>query len=486
MRAIVKSGHRLGRCLRLFLGMALSCGLVLAQATARAATISPSLLEVNLGPVPIDLYSSSIANNGTFPSCAASQSVRSCMQTFLANYAWQGVSGVRFQLGLGGGYVNSTAFNASGQLRDAWIDNLSMFFYDLRAVGIRRITPTTALDEDWSGTLQSETVAYRAGTGCPTGSKTLLFLPWLPFGLDPVTHQPDGVLQNDSYTCAPANPGFWGWLPYFQLVDVVAAEARATGLTIEEWDIQNELNLYYFTVQGRLIYDNTSTPPTPVRAMVDQLLSQAGFAGAATYSVAAGNPASGNATCRSVYGDPAVIVTASELLAAFGGGKIGAPPYVAGDGTLPCDASAQPCATTMGAAAAACATAGMVTLANQSAPPLTDIHVYPCTALADGSCAQSTDTTALAQATYSAIQIFLQANGRTAGASIIGETDADSANSGCDDHTPAMATQNVAGYLASTLYQQRAAATVVRPWGNLTNGACPQQLLGAPGGPYTP
>jgi hypothetical protein len=166
---------------------ALTVGIGLAAPAAWASlAIGPSRLEVNLGPIPVDTYSTSVANGTTIPTCAAKTSVRACVQSILKLYAGQGITGVRFQLGLGAGSVpSSTAFSTTGQVQTAWLSRLADFFYDLRAAGMLQITPTTGLGEDWSGTLQAATVPYRTGTGCPTGSKQLLFLPWLPYGFDP-------------------------------------------------------------------------------------------------------------------------------------------------------------------------------------------------------------------------------------------------------------------------------------------------------------
>jgi hypothetical protein len=112
-------------------------------------SISPSKLEVNLGPLPVDYYDYTSAV-GYFPDCTGS--VRACMQGFLANYAAQGVTGVRFQFGLGGGQ-NSTPFDANGNWQAGWIAKLSAFFQDAYAVGIRRVTPTPVMVETWSGPL---------------------------------------------------------------------------------------------------------------------------------------------------------------------------------------------------------------------------------------------------------------------------------------------------------------------------------------------
>lgn len=67
------------------------------------AGISPSRLQVNLGPLPVDGYTD--INAGFYPTswCPSTENVRNCVQSLLASYASQGVTGVRFQFGLGGG-----------------------------------------------------------------------------------------------------------------------------------------------------------------------------------------------------------------------------------------------------------------------------------------------------------------------------------------------------------------------------------------------
>ena len=486
---------RPGFRLHAWVGAMLLIVLAAAGPAEAAISIAPSALRVNLGPIPIDRYSTTVANGTTIPSCSATISVRACMQSILKNYAGQDITGVRFQLGLGGGSTMSTAFDATGKIQSAWVTNLSAFFYDLRSAGMLNIAPTPALGENWSGTLKAETVPYLAGAGCPTGSEQLLFLPWLPYGFDATTQLPADRYINNAYNCSPKNPIFWGWMPYFQLVYVIASEAKATGLTIEELDIQNEIQLYAYTVQARLVYDDTTTPPTPVRTMVGNVLASVGFdAGTATYSVAAGNPQTTRGTCNSVYGDAASLITASELLAALSGGPIGAPPHVAPNGTMPCDASTAACGSTVVASTnynpnwKSCAMAGMIAIPAQSEPTVVDNHVYPCATdpSSFGQCILTAPTYGIAQDTYSALWTFIQANHVQFNKVIIGETDSASLDVGCDDHWPTMALENSYGYFISTLFANNAPKTVLRPWGYILSPACPPLLLGAPNGPYNP
>lgn len=55
------------------------------------AHISPSRLEVNLGPLPVDQYTySNLNSSGLVSGCSASTSIRACYQSILSGYASQG------------------------------------------------------------------------------------------------------------------------------------------------------------------------------------------------------------------------------------------------------------------------------------------------------------------------------------------------------------------------------------------------------------
>ncbi|HEY1261623.1 MAG TPA: hypothetical protein VGF34_20425 [Stellaceae bacterium] len=478
----------------------LICATVLAAAiaTAHAAdpsttpgSISPAKLEVNLGPLPIDVYDDAIANDGLIPSCSKAESVRHCVKSILGKYVRQKVTGVRFNFGLGGGYVNSTAFDAKGNVQAYWVYNLSRFFADLKSAGISKVTPTSSLGPDWSGKLQPVTAVYRAGHGCPKGSKRLLFYPWLPYGLDPTTHLPDGQGDNSAYACSPKNPIFWGWTPYFNLILWVASLAQSAGVTIEEFDIENEIDLWQFTAQARLLYDNTTSPPTPVLERVGQILAYLGFSsGAATYSVVAGTPASPVAACASVYGDSAYLMTASALAAAINGGQFGNPPYLALNGALPCDNSQSHCGSFSRGAPdynpnwQACAAAGMITIPRQPQPRIVDIHVYPC--IWDGGACQSVNMTGMARLMYDAVWKFLRQNRLTDNLLMIGETAAGAPTRRCDGLPPQAARQNAQGFARSTLRASHGANTVIRPWSQLIEADCPPVVIGSPTGAYAP
>jgi hypothetical protein len=473
---------------------------------------------VNLGPLPIDLYDGVALNGGqpagrVFVGCPGFQTVRTCMQRFLSQYAAQGVTGVRFFFSLQGGTWQyngntrpawSTAFDSSGNVRPAWLANLRLFFNDVAANGMK-ITVAPVTWHYWSGTYVTRTnVPYRSpqGVSCPTGTKTLDFYPWIPFGVDPNDHDsnppqffypegrkkpdgsswPDSTIPNQAYNCSPVNPIFWGWSHYFNLVDQLAAQAQAAGITIEEFDMDNEENFGAFTVPWRLAYDNTTTPPTPVLQNLGQILANHGFsAGRVTFSV----PATGSDTtlsdCGSVYGDSAHLLASSELQAAMSGGVIGTPRWLGpSHGGMQCDTSDANCPGPRGSQAwYQCATAGMISVPAQPIASIIDIHMYPN----DGS----GNPTSAAAVMFGDIWTFLNYRNLTGNLVMVGETYSNAANNTCVDGVTQYATQTVAGYEQSTLWSNDRQNVVLRPWAWATYPSCIlPTTIGAPSGPYTP
>lgn len=227
------------------------------------ASITPTALEVNLGYVPIDSYLSANADptNGrplvAGAGCDQTITVQECYHRMISsgphNWVSQGVTGVRFFAGILGGYF-STAYPSANCadpcLSSMWTANVSAFFNDLKSWGIRRITPTiTPGANDGTGLIGAAVV-----NAC--GSYSLDFWPTLPYGLEPVTGNPDRVCGQDSYNSSPVNPIFWGWDKYINMMDAVLGLAANAGLLIDDFDYFNELHVNEFTVQARVIYDN--------------------------------------------------------------------------------------------------------------------------------------------------------------------------------------------------------------------------------------
>lgn len=186
--------------------------------------ISPTLTEINLSAVPIDMYYS-LNGSGSTPivdGCPTSITVRQCFQQLLStgtdNWRGQGVTGVRFFFTLAGGYY-STPFDPAGNVQTAWTQNLYQFLADLRSYGIQRVTPTPVFDT-WSGPpslLQTRTLSACFDMyGNPTQTVALSFVPWLPYGLELQTngaYYPDRSCGNQTYSAGAQTPSdiFWGW-----------------------------------------------------------------------------------------------------------------------------------------------------------------------------------------------------------------------------------------------------------------------------------
>jgi hypothetical protein len=458
--------------------------LLLGAGPAMGASLRP--LEVNIGPLWVDQYTYTDMNTGrsVFPACSATLSVRGCMQKFLSYYAKQGVTGIRFQFALGGG-AGSTPFNAQGKVLSTWLRNLEAFFADVKSAGIRNVTPTSTLNQSWSGSaggisLKTKTVPYQKGKQCTqTGMETLAFFPWLPYGLDPSQpgEPPADKEVNVAYYCSPKNPIFWGWTPLFNLVDGVAKAAQDEGVEIEEWDVENELDLWNFTNEAREVYDPVTH--TPVLYNVGEALAKHGFKStAATFSVTVPSPTIAGAACDSVYGASAYATWGSELLAAETGG------YIGGAGDFPNATSAANGNLTCGGN-----TDGMITIPKQPSewkPGIYDFHVYVCIAGANG-CELNKNLKGTAVDAYNGVWDFFVKNGYTEHLAMIGETDSGAPNIACDGHTPAMAAENAKAFRMSELFTDASAHTVIRPWAYLvTPGGevCQPVVIGLPDGIY--
>lgn len=244
--------------------------------------ISPAKVEIDFGPFPIDKYQSMNLDSGTaiIPSCATNITVQQCVLNFFDSAkpnSYTGsnaVTGVRFFFALGGN-TYSAPFNVSFDeqtqmysflgLRGDWVANLRLFLQDLKSKGIVNVSPTPILASAWSGDVGdgscrgSCNVALKLITDsqrCEANGPQLKVYPWLPFALEGTNNWPEVANNNDGYNCGSANPKFWGWDPFFQLVDAVLQAGHDMGLTVADFDVQNEIDLINFTVLGRLIFDN--------------------------------------------------------------------------------------------------------------------------------------------------------------------------------------------------------------------------------------
>lgn len=456
----------------------------IASLTVTASAVRPQL-EVNIGPLWIDQYSYEVlnTNQSIYPACSADLSVRQCMQNFLSFYASQGVRGIRFQFGLGGG-AGSTPFDANGNISAVWLENLNAFFVDMNAAGIENLTPTSTLAQSWSGSasgisLATMTVPYRQGPNCTAGSETLAFYPWLPYGLDPANnYYPADQEQNGAYYCSPENPIFWGWAPFISLVGDVALQAQNVGINIEEWDIENEVDFWNFTNMAREMYDPITN--TPVLSLVGGALQEHGFnSGAATFSVQTPSVSTAGVACDSMFGDSGYAIFGSLLLSAETGGYIGAM------GDFPNSIS-----ESNGGLLCGGTSAGMITIPSQPTswkPAVFDFHVYPCILGANG-CDLTANVESTAVLIYNADwQFVLNHRNADSNVAMIGETTSDAPNTACDGHTQAQAAQNASAFKSSEMFTAGAASTVIRPWAYLVSPGgevCQPVVIGWPNGIY--
>lgn len=312
---------------------------------------SPSRLETNLGPLPVDSYHLQNCQPGRtdcttnvdsryIPSCSPAISVRQCYQNALAGYKNQGVVGVRFQFALCGGFYSTPIQNCGGAnpqvvTTSLWAQNLANFYQDLQNADITYVTPTPVLHGFGGdvGVLGDDESEVQEATACGIGTVRIVWWPASTYPLLKANGFPFGQGDNNAYNCAPSNsPNFVGWDRIFSVFEIAIGAARAKSRIIREFDIANEIALSGFTIQGRLISDNkrTWTDPvtnqtyefTPVLARVRALLG-ATDAGRATYSVIPESSSNPSFDCQSIYGDSARLLNLSNLTAAMGGGVFG-------------------------------------------------------------------------------------------------------------------------------------------------------------------
>jgi hypothetical protein len=323
--------------------------------------ISPAAVEVNIAAVPLDHYldrdNLDQNNNIILKVCPSATPIRTCVVNILKGYKAEGATGLRFMFGFGKA-AYSTVWNTDGTINRKWANNLDAFYSDVARVGLSNIIPTPNTHGWWGPS--EEFWDDQEVTGC-AGTVTLRFLKWNPFGLelfdenDPPTPNDTsddtvGLAEcfedNEGYDNGADNPIFWGWQPFFRLVDTLLAKAVARGLVVKEIDISNEIDLVNWPIVARYIYDNQTNTPQEERhviAKVQTMLEDyfgTGAGGRVTFSTQALSPFDPDAAtaddvdetmtaesfnCGSVYGDAAQIIGQSELTAAYAGGLIGFP-----------------------------------------------------------------------------------------------------------------------------------------------------------------
>jgi len=300
------------------------------------------------------------------------------------------------------------------------------------------------------------------------------------------------------------------WLPHQHLVYAIAGAAHSACsggacLNIEEFDIENEVDLYNYDVQARLIYDNTTM--TPVFQLLGQQLASWGYSPTVlTVSVGTNQPGISDPNdllfnCKSIYGDSAQVMFSTQLLAATGGAKIGSYPDVEANGQMACYVGSD------------YDTGSMINIPTPGGPltqatrTVTDMHDKPCLTVSrtSGDCDPNNSTAIPARDGFNAIWDFLINRGLTGNIVMLGETWSNS-TAGCNViNDTVLSSSAVNGYAQSCLYSSQnsccpdntqygcapgggiANNVVFRPDGGvmLTAGSCETPLrIGASGGPF--
>lgn len=235
----------------------------------------PTVTGINIWNVPIDVYlstnqqgSSLIINDSNCPGTAI---IRSCMQQYLASWHSQGASTVRFFLAMTvplddpgpffgsgapsaseGNYSHPWLYNGGNPtVQTRWLSNLLNFLTDVKNAGMS-ILPTLSFDPGGPYLYNSGNQA----SDCAGQGGLLMFYRWVPYGFEQSNRFDDGQGINTCYSGGSPNPYFWGWGPFQSLFGGIVGKAAQAHVTIQELDIMQERNLYYFTIDARLIYDN--------------------------------------------------------------------------------------------------------------------------------------------------------------------------------------------------------------------------------------
>ena len=334
-------------------------------------------LEVNLGPIAIDLYNGTSANNSNLiasgpniPACSfsgAASNYRTCMQAVLSAYSQQGVSGVRIYFGMNGDGANdpnadggsqSTPFlNSSGAPNPAWFQNLSLLFQDLRAANIRYVSLTPAWGTFSPGRMSiyacisGSQGSYSYNFSCTSANANAVFYPWLPWALTyAAANTPanpgsfavqggpyDQVGMNDyndvpQLTITAGRPQPWQWSssatsgsPLFNFFDGIFAATANAQLQVRELDLFPEIPMYLSSLYGRLVFDNVQfVAPLDV---INQIMLSHQLSQTATISTAAFQPRYGKACTTQASAGSELVLNAYLLLSAMTTGVFGSVPF---------------------------------------------------------------------------------------------------------------------------------------------------------------
>lgn len=439
----------------------------------------PSRLHVNLGGVPIDQYNAN--NTGQLPNCPSSSypKVQDCYMSLLQKFKSQDASGVRFRFSV---WRAMKKVGSDYQVDSAWLGNLRAFLQDIKNEGYTYVTPSPLFFGTSGEGEQNIKVDVTEG-GCTNSVPTkveLTFWPTAPFGWEQ-GKGPFAAGKDQSYNCSPANPIFVGWDNIYEVIDALLAEIAAKGLVVYEFDLLNEINLHWFTVEARFIYDNMTdhTGDRDVLAKVRALMSQHGFSpDRVAYSPKTSRTSDPRGDCFSLYGDSARVIGLSEVTAGIAGGAVGHGDnwydYKTGANYLPCRKNADP-------------PGGMATIpVYHTQPSVIDIHDYSCLLIDKWTCdlnKTSADTQVEAETLFTKIRQYKNAycpggwhgyNANICNAQVIvGETHSNTVNGNqtCEGAPVNSAEGEVLGYNASTL--AGTTTIVMQPWYHALNSCYP-------------
>jgi hypothetical protein len=474
-----------------------------------------SYLHVNLSFMPFSYYDTGhpAASYGFSTSCPSAANVRSCFQTILANMRAQGVTGVRIFAtfcdstsqvfaNCGSPWTQVSWSPSPGPPANAqylWLQNVKAFFQDVHAAGIQNVAITFGSSGGSANTFTvpaSQTVspATPAGYNCSqSGGRccvdtpaTVMFNPYVPFGMNPSNGFPIGDYWstpsplNQGYNCAPINSQYFlGWTNQFNVINAVLGAAKGL-VTVYELETQQEFNTQAFTVLTRYMYDNSMPQSAGLAAgqTVDvvsnlrSLMSANGFdPGRVIWSAVWDDSSVATYNCANVYTDYARNFGLDTVAQAIIGGTIGTAVNSTVTDGLVCGGTA-----TTGSPGFMFKSPVYSTL-----PDLVDVHMYPAVTGIANTDAQMQQVAAL---DYGDIPHFLTLASLQSATVVIGETYGGTIYPGksgsvycwgvpvpADQTPPGAPSDNVAGFNQSAL----AAQTVVfRPWMELEDpsGVC--------------
>jgi len=223
------------------------------------------------------------------------------------------------------------------QINQLYLNALQAFFADLHAAGISNVIVTPSFDDPNDPKYPVAAQYYSCTPNVPVA---LTFFPLLPYGKFPGNAQgdlypyPQGI--NQGYGCSPSNPYFLGGEYMTVPLVFISYNAQQAGVTVTEVDLTQEVNLHDFTVQARLLLDNTTSCDGTQQgngnqcdiwdSAVDAVRPFNSPTASIVLSVQSNHPVDARTPpCASYYGDPGQHVLLSEMLAALNVWWIGTP-----------------------------------------------------------------------------------------------------------------------------------------------------------------